>query len=182
MKQLLIVTIILFSLQVYSQSEGEKLFNQSCIACHSIGQGKLVGPDLKGVESRHSTSWLKSFITSSQSMIKKGDSSAVNLFKQNNGMIMPDHKLSGKEIESLLAYIKEKGSAIQPEVTAVSVIVKAPTTDNNVNVEKPGNSILKIFSAVPWGAILIIVLLLVVIYVMADVIRALNKLIMPKKE
>ncbi len=183
MKRLFLFIAILFSIDLYSQSEGEKLFNQTCIACHSIGQGKIVGPDLKGVETRHTMSWLKLFVTSSQSMIKKGDTSAVNLFKQNNGMIMPDQKLSGKEIESLIAFIKEKGATIQPEASAMVVAEKLPSTEHNDVVEKQNKSnILQIISFVPWVSILIIVILLAVIYVLADVIRAMSKLVKSKRE
>lgn len=37
---------------VASGAGGAEIFKQSCAACHSIGGGKLVGPDLKGVSAR----------------------------------------------------------------------------------------------------------------------------------
>ena len=55
-----------------------------CAACHTIGKGKLIGPDLKGVTERHERDWLYSFIRSSQTMIKNGDEVAVKLFEENN--------------------------------------------------------------------------------------------------
>jgi cytochrome c2 len=33
----------------HAQDEGEKIFRMNCGACHSVGKGKLVGPDLLGV-------------------------------------------------------------------------------------------------------------------------------------
>jgi len=44
---------------------GEELFLKNCFACHTIGSGKRVGPDLKGVEERRSIEWIGKFILSS---------------------------------------------------------------------------------------------------------------------
>ena len=35
-----------------------------CNACHSIGEGKKIGPDLKGVTERREEAWLIKFIQS----------------------------------------------------------------------------------------------------------------------
>ena len=70
-------------------NEGKELFNQRCAACHNIGGGRLVGPDLAGVSSRRSKNWLNTFIKSSMSMVKSGDETAVALFEEFNKMPMP---------------------------------------------------------------------------------------------
>jgi len=82
-----------------------ELFQQKCGVCHTVGQGKLVGPDLSGVQSRRSEEWLLKFIRSSQAMIKSGDPDAVALFEEFNGTIMPDPMISDGEIKSILQYI-----------------------------------------------------------------------------
>ncbi|MCB0669777.1 MAG: cytochrome c, partial [Saprospiraceae bacterium] len=66
-----------------------QLFTQKCGICHTIGRGRLVGPDLAGVHDRHSEEWLVEFIRSSQSMIKKGDPQALALFEDYNQVVMP---------------------------------------------------------------------------------------------
>ncbi|MCE4566952.1 cytochrome c [Maribellus sp. CM-23] len=91
-----------------AQNEGEKLFKATCMACHTIGSGKLVGPDLKGVNKKVNPEWLISFIRSSQKMIKDGDSLAVALFKEYNQIPMPDNNLSDDQIRSILSYIETK--------------------------------------------------------------------------
>jgi cytochrome c2 len=65
---------------LFAQSDGEKLFKQICIACHTIGQGKLIGPDLANVHKRQSEEWIIRFIKSSQSVIKSGDPYATALY------------------------------------------------------------------------------------------------------
>jgi len=84
-----------------------------CGACHTIGKGKLIGPDLKGITESRDKEWLYSFIRSSQTMIKEGDELAVQLFKEYNKMPMPDNDFTDEQIEGLLAYIEnyEEGAA-----------------------------------------------------------------------
>ena len=37
-------------------------FRQNCISCHTIGGGRLTGPDLKGVGQRKDHGWLVDFL------------------------------------------------------------------------------------------------------------------------
>ncbi len=89
----------------WAQTYGEQLFQSKCAACHSIGSGRLVGPDLKGVVERRSTSWLTQFINSSQSLIKSGDAKAVAVFDEFNGIVMPDFSFSEAQIAELIGHI-----------------------------------------------------------------------------
>lgn len=92
-----------------------------CSACHTIGKGKLIGPDLKGVTERREEAWLIKFIQSSQTVIKSGDKIAVKLFEENNKVPMPDNPLTDDEVRQLLKYI-ENPSAFE---TTPQVVVKA---------------------------------------------------------
>ncbi|MBM3435704.1 MAG: cytochrome c, partial [Bacteroidetes bacterium] len=76
----LILTLIaqFFTVSIFTQNQPPPEF-ATCTACHTIGKGKLIGPDLKGVNDRHNEAWLLSFIRSSQTMIKNGDPVAVKL-------------------------------------------------------------------------------------------------------
>ncbi|MFA5417202.1 MAG: c-type cytochrome [Bacteroidales bacterium] len=101
--------VLLSSFSARSQTaEDEKNFQQ-CKACHTIGGGKLVGPDLKGVNDKYQEDWLIKFIQNSQAMIQAGDELAVKLFKENNNIPMPSHKLTDDQVRGILAYIKNDG-------------------------------------------------------------------------
>lgn len=91
----------------FAQS-GADMFKQNCGACHTVGGGKLVGPDLKGVESRHPRAWLYKWIKSSQTLVKSGDKAAVKLFNDNSMIPMPDQALSKDQITTILDYIKSQ--------------------------------------------------------------------------
>ena len=48
---------LLFALCFHASAEvnGEQLFKTNCTACHTIGGGRLVGPDLIGVTNKRNT-------------------------------------------------------------------------------------------------------------------------------
>lgn len=86
---------------------GSSLFTgKGCNACHTIGKGTLVGPDLAGVTERRSLHWLRKFITDPPGMMES-DSTARALLEEYRGIKMPGLRLREQEIEALLHYIKQ---------------------------------------------------------------------------
>lgn len=60
--------------------QGEQIFaERACTACHTIGGGRLVGPDLAGVTDRREYGWILAMIMNPDSMIR-ADSIAKGLF------------------------------------------------------------------------------------------------------
>jgi cytochrome c2 len=84
--------------------EGSAVFSAKCSACHTIGKGKLVGPDLKGITSSQSHEWLEKWIMSPSAVIKSGDPTATSLVKQYS-MQMPDLGLSQTDVDAVITYI-----------------------------------------------------------------------------
>lgn len=91
-------------------NQGQDMFNKTCAPCHTIGKGRLVGPDLKNINEKRSQKWLIDFIQSSQSVIKSGDTDAVAVYKEYNNMLMPDQPLDVEQIKTILNYINDAGS------------------------------------------------------------------------
>lgn len=114
-----------------SQS-GEDLFKLKCSPCHTIGKGKLVGPDLAGVTKRQQEDWLLKFISSSQAVINSGDAYAKQKFEEFNKVVMPDPGISDAEIKMILTYIDLQGGT--PVTQTVSAL--RPLSEANVrNIE-----------------------------------------------
>lgn len=90
--------------------DGASLFNRSCVACHTIGGGRLVGPDLAGVNERRSEGWIIAFVQHSQAVIASGDPEAVALAGEFPGLAMPDWPLSDDEVRAVIAYIAQAPS------------------------------------------------------------------------
>lgn len=85
-------------------AQGAQIFQTKCTACHTIGKGKLVGPDLKDVTQRRDAQWIKSFITDPNKMFSN-DPTAQQLLKENNNVKMPTLGLSPAEVDALIAYL-----------------------------------------------------------------------------
>jgi mono/diheme cytochrome c family protein len=108
----------------WTQESGEQVFQTTCFACHTIGGGRLVGPDLLSVHERRSQEWLESFVKSSQSMVSDGDADAVALFEEFSRIPMPDAPVSEQQIRQVLSYIKSQ-SLIQTASTGASTSAPA---------------------------------------------------------
>lgn len=89
--------------------EGAKLFQQHCVSCHTVGGGRLVGPDLKGVTERRSHEWLVRFITEPDQMRKDDPIAIANL--KEFGIPMPRLGLTEQQVTALLAYVKTAQAA-----------------------------------------------------------------------
>lgn len=99
-----LMILMLAPLSMFSQ-DGKALFTTTCTACHSIGKGTVVGPDLKDVSKRHTIDWISKWIRGSQAMVDAKDPVAVDLFNKYNMIPMPDQALSDAEIKAVMDYI-----------------------------------------------------------------------------
>ena len=117
----------------YAQDSGAALFQQRCAQCHSIGQGRLVGPDLKGITSQRSADWLHRFISHPQQVAQSGDADAKSLLAEYK-IPMPDQDLSSAQIDAILQYIAGAGgtpaagaaTTAQPSANAITPAPAAP--------------------------------------------------------
>ncbi|WP_162944668.1 cytochrome c [Flavisolibacter nicotianae] len=95
--------------------EGKTIFSARCAGCHNINK-VLTGPALAGVDKRRTIDWIVNFVHSSQTVIKKGDATAVELFNKFNHIPMPDHPdLSADNIKNIVEYIKSEATGSNPE-------------------------------------------------------------------
>lgn len=140
----LFILFIILTTTIQAQ-DGESIFKSTCAACHRTTSQKLIGPGLANIHEKRSKEWFKTFVTSSQSLIKSGDADAVKIFEEYNKIIMPDQAFSDIELDALYQYIKDN-SPVKTEI-AVSEIVE----DENVPFEPTEADILfgqKLFSGV----------------------------------
>jgi mono/diheme cytochrome c family protein len=64
-------------------------FRQNCMNCHTIGGGRLTGPDLKDVEGRKDREWLIGFMMNPKAVLDSGDPYAVKLLEESRNVPMP---------------------------------------------------------------------------------------------
>lgn len=126
----LLVAMYLVNMTQAFADTGKAIFEQRCAQCHTIGGGKLVGPDLKDIEASRKTDWLLHFIQSPQRVIQSGDLAAKSLAAQY-GMVMPDQALSSTEIRGILTYISQTSQG--------AIHVSAPLTATPVAAAQPSS-------------------------------------------
>lgn len=83
--------------------QGKLSFESKCLACHSVGGGKKLGPDVAGVTRRRSDAWLSRWLKEPEKMLET-DPVAKAMLKEYNNIPMPNQNLSDKEIKQYLKY------------------------------------------------------------------------------
>lgn len=112
-------TLVQASPLAQSVEEGQALFQEKCAACHTIGGGKLVGPDLQGVTARREREWLTRWIKTPDQMLAQGDPTAAQLLKEYNNVPMPNLGLTDAQVEALIAYLQTTGASATTAPTAL---------------------------------------------------------------
>ena len=82
---------------------GKLDFESKCLACHSVGEGKKLGPDLDGVTKRRSDAWLTRWLKAPEKMLET-DADAKTMLKEFNNLPMPNQSLSDAEIKQYIKY------------------------------------------------------------------------------
>ncbi len=91
---------------VAAQEPGQQIFDSLCTACHTIGGGKSIGPDLAGVTSRREESWLIRQILEPQVLIAENDPIVMQLLQESNNIPMVPLGLSDADAIAVIAYMK----------------------------------------------------------------------------
>jgi len=90
---------------------GPTMFRTRCAACHTIGGGDGVGPDLLGVTAARGRDWLTKYILAPDKMLAAKDSVAVALFNKYNKVKMPNLHLAPVDVTTLLDYFDARTAA-----------------------------------------------------------------------
>jgi protein SCO1/2 len=90
---------------------GEYTFKNHCAACHTVGKGTLVGPDLRGVTTTRDRGWLAKFIYAPDTLLAEGDPIAKELFEQYKNVRMPNLALSHEDVNALIDYLANQDAA-----------------------------------------------------------------------
>ena len=102
-------------------SKGQYLFSTRCAACHTIGQGDRVGPDLAGVTRARERSWLTRYIAAPERVLAEGDPTARALDARYKHVRMPNLGLGAPDVAALVDYLDAQGRR-QPSATAARTI------------------------------------------------------------
>lgn len=95
--------------------QGKLAFENKCLACHSIGGGDRLGPDLLGTTKRHDEAWLSRWLKDPEGMMKTDATAKAMLEKWK--VPMPNQGLDDAEIKQYLAYFRWADENLRPQGT-----------------------------------------------------------------
>lgn len=106
-------------------------FSQNCKSCHTIGGGRLTGPDLKGVLERQDREWLIGFMMDPTATLASGDPYAQKLLDEARGVPMPNLPgMTRERCENLLKLIEAESKLEESQFKGVQVSSE-PFTDED---------------------------------------------------
>lgn len=93
---------------------GAELFRRNCVACHSLGGGDVVGPDLRGVTVRRSQPWIRGMVARPDSMLRVDATAQAMLARYQVPML--NRELDGARVRAVLEFLWRADHA--PEAAA----------------------------------------------------------------
>ncbi|HEX7774801.1 MAG TPA: SCO family protein [Pyrinomonadaceae bacterium] len=95
--------------------KGAYLFSTRCAACHTIGNGDKIGPDLLGVTNVRDVKWLRRIISEPDKLLAEKDPIATALFKQYKEVQMPRLSLAEADVNVLIDFMKRETASRERE-------------------------------------------------------------------
>jgi cytochrome c2 len=117
-----ILTIVCAAAGPAIAQEAADFFRDNCTSCHTIGGGRLTGPDLKNVTQRKDRAWLVQFLQSPQAMMDRGDGYALKLKEEARDVVMPTiNGMSPARAELLLSMIEAESKLAKSQFTGLQI-------------------------------------------------------------
>jgi protein SCO1/2 len=92
--------------------EGTRLFKNRCAACHTVGKGDGIGPDLANVTKRREHCWVARYVAEPDKMLQEKDPIAMDLFAKYKNVRMPNLSLAPEDVALLLSHIEKESQAV----------------------------------------------------------------------
>jgi len=126
-----VVFVVFVSMSSTNAQDAAAFFRQNCKSCHTIGGGRLAGPDLKDVTRRQNRAWLSEFIANPKAKLDAGDPYALRLQQESQGVVMPTLPgMTPSLISSLLDLIDEESKLPKSQFAGLQLPMQ-PFTDRD---------------------------------------------------
>lgn len=127
----LLMAIVLLAAPLLAQ-EPAAYFKQNCANCHTVGGGRLTGPDLKDVGQRRDRTWLAQWLQDPKQVLDSGDAYAQRLLQDSRGVVMPAPAGMNPQLASGLIDLLEAESKLPRSQFAGVQISDRPFTPQDV--------------------------------------------------
>jgi glucose/arabinose dehydrogenase/mono/diheme cytochrome c family protein len=110
-------------------AKGAAVFNQNCSGCHNFRQDGI-GPQLTGITTKVSSTWIENFIKDPQQTISSGDEHAKELIAKYK-IVMPSfNTLKDDEVNSIIAYLNAHKQSNEKLAKESGNVLKNPIPDS----------------------------------------------------
>lgn len=90
---------------------GQYIFSTHCAACHTVGHGDKIGPDLLGVTNVRDRAWLARLIQEPDKMLSAHDPVLTALFKKYKRVRMPNLRLGNGDTSEVIKFLERESKA-----------------------------------------------------------------------
>lgn len=96
--------------------QGKYVYFTQCAACHTIGEGDSIGPDLRGLTKIRDRQWLRKIIQVPETLLDEGDPLANALLSKYKGVRMPNLHFDAETTDLLIGYMEKRSAALNAQV------------------------------------------------------------------
>lgn len=122
--------------QIDLSDKGRYIFASQCAACHTIGHGDKIGPDLQGVADVRDKAWLERFISTPDKVLAEKDPIAVALFEKYKRVNMPNLRMADVDLKNLMDFLTRQSAAPDKEAPSAN---KPAAADKAAGSDKPAS-------------------------------------------
>lgn len=108
--------------------KGKYLFAKQCAACHTIGHGDKIGPDLLGVATVRDRKWLVDILQRPDKLLEEKDPLTMALYKKYKEVKMPNLRLDDAQTNVLIDFLVQQSTANDKEMSMGTGEAKPPET------------------------------------------------------
>ena len=99
---------------------GKYIFFTQCAACHTIGGGESIGPDLRGLTKVRDPQWLRKIVQVPEELLDAGDPLANALLKKYKDVRMPNLHFDAATTDLLIGYMEKQSAALDARDAAAA--------------------------------------------------------------
>jgi protein SCO1/2 len=106
--------------------QGQYQFGRMCAACHTIGHGDKIGPDLLGITNVRDRKWLLRMIQTPDKLLAEKDPIAQALFEKYKQVPMPNVYTNDADANAILNFLEAQTASHEKSASAADTGASKP--------------------------------------------------------
>lgn len=115
-----------------ASEETVKFFRTNCTSCHTVGGGRLTGPDLKGLSERQEREWFIGFLMDPKGTLDAGSPYGQKILAEARGVPMPPVPGMTRELATKLLDLIDAESKLEKSRFSGVQLSERPLTELDI--------------------------------------------------